>query len=180
MGSTPKPLIGARDRSVAGSFRESSEFARNPDFAFVPGYSDKRRQIDADLSAGRVPSTGLTHRLHWARHAKPSGGADTDLVGFLSRGYVRVTKDNYQSFGIELSPAWSYAADGGVRMGDLELLACPADTAQANEAQVRRAIDAQASDDQTASALHRAGRDLDRAGGLTTATSDSRVEVTKS
>jgi len=178
--SAPKPLISARDRSVAGSARESSAFQANPDFAFVQGYSDKRRQIDADLARNREPSTGLTHRLHWARHARPNGGVDADLMGFMARGYVPVTKDTLSTFGItEIMPQWSFAADGSIRMGDLQLMACDAQQAQANEAQVRRAVDAQASDTQTSSALHRAGLDLDRAGGLTHSESESRLEITK-
>lgn len=180
MASTPKPLIGARDRSVAGSARESSQFQANPDFAYVEGYSNLRRQIDADLSRGREPSVGLTHRLHWARHARPNGGMDGDVMGFLSRGYVPVTKDNFASFGIKnMAPQWSTGADGSIRMGDLQLLACSADQAQVNEAQVRSANEAQASDSNTASALHSAGQQIDRAGGLTTAQSESRMEITK-
>ncbi len=180
MPSTPKPLIGATDRSVAGSARETAQFRANPDFAFVPGYSDKRRQIDAETGQGRTPTTGLTHRLHWARGSRPNGAPDTDLMGFLSRGYVLVTKDNYRDFGIESIPVTAaIAADGSIRLGDLQLVGCSAEQAEQNEAQVRRAIETQASDDQTASELHRAGRELDRAGGLTTSESQSRLEVTK-
>lgn len=179
MASTPKPLIGARDRSVAGSARESSQFQQNPDFAYVEGYSNKRRQIDADLSQGRAPSVGLTHRLHWARASRPNGGADTDVMGFLSRGYFPVTKDNAASLGIDIPVQATVAADGGIRVGDLQLLACPADQAQVNEARVRSASETQASDHQTSAALHSAGRELDRAGGLTTSESQSRLEITK-
>ena len=126
------------------------------------------------------PSVGLSHRLHWARASKVGGAPDPDVMRFLSRGYFPVTKDNYASVGMtEIPITATIAADGSVRLGELQLLACPAVQAQANEAQVRRAIDSQASDDQTASALHSAGRELDRAGGLTTSESQSRLEITK-
>lgn len=179
MASAPKPLIGARDRSVAGSARESAQFTANPDFSYVPGYSDKRRQIAADTGRGLAPSTGLTHRLHWARHARPGGAPDSDVMGFASRGYFVVKQDNLASLGIEMPMQAALAADGSIRIGDLVLMACPAAKAEANEAQVRRAIDSQASDDQTSAALHSAGRDLDRAGGLTQSHSESRMEITK-
>ncbi len=164
---------------MAGSARETSQFQANPDFAYVPGYSNKRRQIDSDLGKGREPSTGLTHRLHWARSKRPNGGADTDIMGFLSRGYFPVTKDNAASLGIEIPITATIAADGSVVMGELQLLACPAARAQENEAQVRRAIDSQASDNATSAALHREGQTIDRAGGLTTSESQSRLEITK-
>lgn len=180
MASTPKPLVSARDRSVAGGLRESSRFQANPDLLYVPGYSDVRRQIDADLGAGREPSVGLNYRLHWTRHARPGGGADGDAMGFKSRGYEVVTKDNYTKFGItELLPQWTISADGTIRLADTMLMACPAERAATNEAQVRSANEAQASDANTASALHSAGREFDRAGGLTEAHSESRLEITK-
>lgn len=164
---------------MGGSARESAAFAANPDFAFVPGYSDKRRQIAADLAKGTAPSVGLNYRLHWARHARPNGGVDGDVMGFASRGYTIVKEADCARLGIEVPIQASVAADGSIRMGDTVLMACPADRAEQNEAQVRRAIDSQASDDQTAAALHSAGRELDRAGGLTTSDSQSRLEITK-
>ena len=181
MASTPKPLIGARDRSVGGALRESRQFFDNPDMLFVPGYSDVRRQIDADLSAGRTPSKELSYRLHWSRHARPNGGGDGDAAAFMGRGYVAVTKDDLAKYGItQMQPHWQVGADGTIRLADTVLMACPAEQAAANEAQVRNANDAQASDANTADALHRQGREFARAGEqLTTATSESRMEITK-
>lgn len=177
MTSAPKPLIGVRDRAVAGSVRESSEFQANPDFTYVQGYSDKRRENDAALSAGHKPPNKLPYRLHYFRAVNSSGGADRDLLEAQSTGYFRVTKENIGSIGIEPPLNAVVTADGGYRVGDVELWACPANRARQNEAAVRRAIESQ--DAATGSALHSAGEQIDRTGTNVTATSESHVEVTK-
>ena len=175
-----RPLVSGRDISVAGSYRDSAQYSENPDLLFVPGYSDKRRQIDAELSAGREPTVQNEYRLHWARLAKPNGSGDGDAMRFAARGYVAVKEADIAKYGItRMESHWQVGADGTIRNGDGLLMACPAEQAARNEAVVRRAIDDQASDANTAAALHRQGSEFDRAGGLTNADSDSRVEITK-
>ena len=173
-----RPLIAAADRVVGGEARETADFSENPDMTFVPGYSNRRRQIDAEMGKGREPTVGLDHRLQWVRVQQVNGKPlMTKAMQFKGQRYQRATKEWLESNGYEMPLAASVTADGGVGMGDVELFYCSAEQAGINEAQAHRALSSQAADDQTASDLHSAGRLIDRSGGLTTASTTHRVEV---
>ena len=176
---SPRPLLSATDRSVGGEARETAYFSENPDLTYVPGYSDKRQQIDGEMGRGQEPTVALDHRFQWVRTQRVNGQADKrNIRQFKGRRYERATLDFLTSHGYEMPPAASLTADGGISLGDTELYFCSAEQAGENEALARRATSSQAADESSASELHRAGREIDRSGGLTTASTTHRVEVT--
>jgi hypothetical protein len=164
---------------VGGAHRETADFNAEPDLTFVPGYSNVRRQIDAEMGRGQEPTVGLNHRMQWVRVERVNGTPiRTRVMQFKGQRYERATLDWLQGNGYDMPPAGELTADGGIRNGDCELFYCSAAQAAQNESLAHRAIDSQTTDDATASNLHSAGRDIDRVGGLTTASTEHRVEVT--
>lgn len=171
--SPVRPLLGARDKIVGGSALDAG--AR--DMTFVSGYSEKRQQIDSELARGREPEIGLTHRFHWVAVVTRNGQPSQKPMSFRAQGYRPVMASEVESLGIERPMASSVTPDGHIRLGDTELFVCSAEQAGINQERARRAIDQQVADD-SASDLHRAGRELDRAGDLTTSSTQRRVEIT--
>jgi hypothetical protein len=175
---SPRPLISAADRSVAGEHRETADFSAEPDLTFVPGYSNVRRQIDSEMGRGLEPTVGLNHRMQWVRVEKSNGNPlRTNVMQFKGQRYQRATLEWLKANGYDMPPAGDLTPDGGIRNGDCELFYCSAAQAAQNESLAHRAIDSQTTDDATASDLHSAGRAIDRVGGLTTASTERRVEV---
>lgn len=176
---TPRPLVGAKDRTVGGSHMDSSSFMENPDITFIPGYSDKRRQIDYELGRGLEPSIALTHRYQWVRTGLVNGQSTRQkVIQFKGQRYERVTVGMLDGLGISMPVAAEQTPDGGIRLGDTELFYCSAEVAAENEAKQHRASSSNA-EDSSASELHSAGREIDRSGNLTSSETKQRVEVTR-
>ena len=182
-----RPLISAKNRDLVGSAREASAFVdQGQDLTFVPGYSDKRRRMDADLSQGREPTERLTHRLQYVTVEKANGRKDSQKISqFRALGYQPVPFDNPSSFGITEVPIQAFRnAEGHIQVGDAVLYGCDAATAARNEAHGRSAIDERTADEATSHDLratgHSVGRDL---GGvrndLVESQTEQRYEATK-
>lgn len=171
-------MIGARDKSVGGSVLDTEQFRENPDLTFIPGYSDKRRQIDYELGHGLEPSVALTHRYQFLTTTKVNGqAARQKVMQYKAQRYERVMVDMLDGLGIEMPLGAEKTADGGIRLGDTELYYCSAEVAAGNEAKLHSASESQEADDTTASALHTQGQEFDRSGNLTTAKTTRKVEV---
>lgn len=171
-----RPLISAKSRGIIGAAQESAAFnEQGQDLTFVPGYSNIRRQIDADLAAGREPSVQLTHRLQYVTVEKPNGKPATAKISqFRALGYKFVEFDAPPQ-GITVPDHAFKSADGHVQVGDVQLMYCDAATAARNEAHGRSAIDDASAEDTTSHTLHSAGRDV---GGRRTDMTESSLEQT--
>lgn len=181
MANNKRPLISAKNRDIVGAARETSNFAnQGHDLTFVGGYSDKRREIDADLARGRTPTVGLDIRCQYVTTEKPNGRKDySKVMQFQAMGYKFVEFDNPPP-GISIPTHAFKTADGHVGVGDVQLMYCDAATAARNEAQGRSAIDEASAEDTTSQALHSAGREVGgRRTDMTEATLEQRTEVTR-
>lgn len=160
--SSPKrPLIGVKDRSVAGEVLDNgAQFAdMGQDTTFIQGYSDKRRQIDAAASKRQDADVELTHRYHWVRTKRNNGTADgADIASFRAKGFRPVRFDEMESLGLQTYTG-TKTVDGHVSLGDTELYVCDAATAERNEAIARRAVEVRSTGDTTSSKLRRASEE---------------------
>lgn len=182
--SKRRPLIGAADKDLLGSHRESSAFRDgsgvNQDVTFIKGYSDRRRRIDADLSAGREPKEGLDYRLQWVRCQRPNGKMDMQAVTqYRAKGYRFVKPGDCAELGIEAPLHSEPTADGKIQIGDVVLMICDADTAAAHMEDGQSAIQERSAADYTSQELHTAGRELGAGSDLATSTLQQRTEVTR-
>lgn len=114
------------------------------DVTYVPGYSDLRKERDLAIADRKKPLT-LPVRLQWARNARVSGEPDsTKQWEYQSLKYRPVTKDDLgEAWFTAMPPAGSVAPDGSIRMQDMTLMVCDAQTAAQNAARVQRATERQ-------------------------------------
>lgn len=177
-----RPLVSAKNRdAVAGATRESAAFMEaGQDLTFVPGYSNKRRQMDSDLARGRLPNDRLEFRLQYVTVQRPNGRPDLQKVSqYRGLGYKFVEFDNPPN-GIGIPTPAFRTADGHVQVGDAVLMYCDAATASRNEAQGRSAIDERTTDEFTSHSLRSAGREVGGVGSdLVESNTQQRVDVTK-
>lgn len=142
-----KPLVDTMMVTEFGGVEESEVFRQDAGFeyTYVPGYSEKRRQRDAELlevahgerKAHDVSS--LPVRLHWTR----CSGNYTKTASRMANGYRAVTKADLDS-----KPAWLTAMPPGAKLspsgeittaaGDLVLMVADQKTAARNAARVQR------------------------------------------
>lgn len=184
---SPRPLIRtqSRDRGASQTYIDSAKFAqRGHDLTYVPGYSDKRIQVEQDLAAGREPSVQLEYRMHWVTANKPSSGAPNaqQTTRFKANGYRAAVWDDAAkgAYGItEMEAHWEKTPDGHIRNGDTLLFVCDADTADRHWEEGRSAIEERSTDDFTSSTLHSAGREFGGGGDLTTSETKHEVRVSK-
>ena len=176
---SPKPLIAVKDRNVAGSVMESSDFVNTGmDKTYIGGYSDVRRDIDRTMARNQEPTKELAHRLQWVRTKRVTGQPDsTKPIEWKSKGYRPVQADELANLGY--SPlAYERTAEGGVRNGDGELYICNAAQAEHNEAQARRAVEVRTAGDTSSAELRRARAETGSRGDDLTSLEQS-VEVTR-
>lgn len=143
-----KPLIPTM-QTAYGPVVEDAEFYANRggaggDITYVPGYSDLRQARDLALAEGRKPDS-LPVRLQWARNARVSGEPDsTKQWEYQNQKYRPVTEaDIGQEWLTGLPPAATVAPDHSIRMQDMTLMVCDAQTAARNAARVQRATERQ-------------------------------------
>ena len=159
---TVRPLISAKARDLVGSAREDSTFMNNgQDLTYIQGYSNVRRQMDADLARGREPSTGLNYRFQYVTVQRPNGKPDSaKAMQFRALGYRPVKAEEAAAYGIEVPVQAFQTADGYIQVGDAQLFVCDAATAARNEAHGRSAIDERTTDEATSQELRSVGREL--------------------
>lgn len=178
-----RPLISAKARdAVAGGVRETREFAEDmgQDLTFVPGYSDKRRRMDADIARGRVPEERLNVRLQYVTCEQRNGKPFTQKISqYRGLGYRFVEFDNPPP-GITVPVGAFRSADGRVQVGDAQLMYCDAATAARNESHGRSAIDERSTDDYTSQDLRSAGREIGGVGNdLVESSLQQRTDIAK-
>jgi len=155
------PLIRTDTRAHLGEAQEKPEFAdpalARGDLTYVPGWSDLRRQRDADVREGRKPAP-LPYRLQLVRVRNSMGLPDGQgAASWRAQGYQEVKVNEMKELGIAMPIGGMASADGFVDVGDLRLFACDAQRAAQNEQNWRRATDeVQATD--RAPALEAEGR----------------------
>lgn len=156
-----RPLISVKERTpnaaeLARSVQESGQ-----DLTYVPGYSDKRMQVDEDLRRGRSPSVELPFRLHYVTVQKPNGRPDLQkATQFRANGYKPVPFDEAASYGIEVPVHAEKTPEGFIKVGDCVLYYTPAKNAERLEEQGRRAIDERTSPEASASIMRQQADDL--------------------
>lgn len=177
-----RPLISAKNRdAVAGSVRETTEFMdMGQDLTFVPGYSNKRRQMDSDIARGRLPEDRLEFRLQWVTIQRPNGRPDMQKVSqFRGLGYKFVEFDNPPT-GITMPVQAFRTTDGHVQVGDVVLMYCDAATAARHESKGRSAIEERSTDEFTSQSLRSAGREVGGVGDdLVESSTQQRVDSSK-
>lgn len=146
-----KPIVPTMIRTEFGDVLESDAFhsaagGAQGDLTYTPGYSDMRRQRDAQLrevhegkrSANDVMK--LPVRLHLARRATYSGQPDNrKTIQFVNNGYRAVTKDDIgkNDWLKEMPPSATVGPGGELFYGDTVLMVCDAKTAAKNAAVVQ-------------------------------------------
>ena len=178
-----RPLVVAGQRDVYDTpVREQPAFYA-PDVAqdatFIPGYSDKRRQVDEARKNGTRPPA-LTHRYHLVRTKMPSGRPDMrDAFNFRAKGYREVHTDELASLGIQMPLGGIKNTDGTISVGDTTLFVCSAEQAARNEENWRRATDDRSAVDTSAAPLHEQGAAFARPGERLTFTEHQAVTDNK-
>lgn len=140
------PIIFSEPPPEFGELQQSAEFhdpqAMDRDFTYVPGWSELRRDRDraiVEVLKGRraakdVPT--LPVNLRWARCQNKKGEPDSrKVVRAGNRGYRAVTRDDVGEGKLiaDMPPGATWAADGTIRQGDVQLMIADAGRVARNE-----------------------------------------------
>jgi hypothetical protein len=122
--STPrKPLLFA-DNPFGDDRQDDVEFVEAMfDSSYVPGYSDRRRENELRVRAGKAPLK--MPRLQWVRVVAGDGTtvrtSDEGMMDWMRQGYRALGLDELKGIGCELPPTAHVGPDGLIRRGDLAL-----------------------------------------------------------
>lgn len=148
MAKSKKPRIEAREVSIFGEVDQDLLRDDQTDIFEMPGYSDKRRQLELDRRAGRKWDP-LNFRVQLVPVQKQTGHPDyTRVSSFQRRGYKLASPDELE--GALDKTLWderghptaghSYTKgpDGTVRLSEYAVMICDKRRAAANLADVER------------------------------------------
>lgn len=104
------------------------------DSAYIPGYSDKRRENEIRVKEGQKPIP-LPLRFQWIRASTVNGKAvaTTEMYNWARLGYRKATKDVLEENGYGMPPAAFVNPDGDIMKEDLVLAFVPEDIARRNQ-----------------------------------------------
>lgn len=158
-----RPLVETNVRAHLGEAQETNAFQENPDFTFVKGYSEKRREMDAARAKG-LKGPKLGYRLQWVRVKDGRGNPEgMTAARFRMMGYREVRAAELAELGLEMPIGGVATADGFIDTADVRLFMCDAKTAARNEMNWRRATDEMQATDR-APQLEAEGRKFARPG----------------
>lgn len=104
------------------------------DSAYIPGYSDKRRENELRVLKGQK-AIPLPLRFQWIRASTVNGKAvaTTEMYNWARLGYRKATKEVLDEHGYGLPPAAFENPDGDIMKEDLVLAFVPEDIALRNK-----------------------------------------------
>lgn len=140
------PRIEAREVSIFGEVDESLMQDVGKDIFELPGYSDRRRQLELDRKAGKKWEP-LPFRSQLVPIQKMTGTPDyTKVADHVRQGYKLVSPDDLERLcgqplwderGHPLS-SYQKGPDGTVRLNEYAVMVCDSKQAAANLAKVER------------------------------------------